>query len=170
MKRHVRRGLRRKRRTRFAFRFVIGLSKMKDRTSLLTTLKPSFSMCDCRARPLRADFRCYGSMGNPEIRSWGGGKEMRLVLLIAALLLSAFDMAFAQSCGSRKGQACVICCQGTGRPLSTCEKYCSADAAGKARGNKRESCLAKAGVSRQEAASVRRSDPRHAVYHACMGS
>lgn len=104
---------------------------------------------------------------------WRGqnkGQEMRLVLLGVALLLGASDVALAQSCGSRKGQACVTCCQGTGRTLSTCEKYCSADAAGKARGNKRESCLAKAGVSPQEAASVRRSDPRHAVYHACMGS
>lgn len=100
----------------------------------------------------------------------GKGKEMRLLLVAVALLVGASEGAFAQNCGSRKGQACVTCCQGTGRSLNNCQNYCSADAAGKARGNKRESCLAKAGVSRQEAASVRKSDPRHAVYHACMGS
>lgn len=96
---------------------------------------------------------------------------MKVVLLAASMIwLGLYSDAHAQRCGSMKGQACVTCCQGTGRTLDNCQRYCSADKAGKAAGNKRKACLAKAGVSHEEAASVRRSDPRHAVYHACMGS
>lgn len=94
--------------------------------------------------------------------------------MAAFLLLSVLpNEASAQRCGSRFGGACVTCCQGTGRSLSTCQAYCSSGRSEKksaAQGDgKRSACLREAGISRSEASSVSRRDPRHATYHACMG-
>lgn len=94
-------------------------------------------------------------------------------ILLAAMAVLIVTPAYAQRCGSMKGEACVTCCQGTGRSASQCQSYCASSMTEKraaaSKDSKRSQCLAQAGITAAESAGVGKRDPRNAVYHSCMG-
>ena len=73
-------------------------------------------------------------------------------ILFAAIAALIVTPAYAQRCGSMKGEACVTCCQGTGRSASQCQSYCASSMTEKraaaSKDTKRTQCLAQAGIAK----------------------